>query len=137
SRGNFFMDPNGVFLLTPSGAKVLDTREMANFKDRILEASQSGPLLLRDGKINAKFKSGSDNRKPLRSGVGVSSNGHVFFAISEAFGTFYELATFFRDGLRCRDALYLDGSISRLLVGNEEAHEQQAPFVGIWAAWFR
>src|SRR4051812_6877346 len=82
SSGNFFMDPNGVFLLTKEGARVLETREMASFKGEVLEASQSGPLLLRGGKINAKFKPGSDNQKPLRSGVGVGPGGHVFFAIS-------------------------------------------------------
>jgi uncharacterized protein YigE (DUF2233 family) len=137
STGNFFIDPNGVFLLTKNGARVLETREMASFKDEVLEASQSGPLLVRDGNFNPKFTEKSDNRKPFRSGVGVGKNGRVYFAISEAFGNFYELAAFFRDSLKCPDALYLDGTISALLVGEEDALEQQAPFVGIWAAWER
>jgi uncharacterized protein YigE (DUF2233 family) len=137
STGNFFIDPNGVFLLTKDGAKVLETREFASFKGDILEATQSGPLLVRSGKFNPKFKPASDNRKAFRSGVGVAANGHVFFAMSEGFGSFYELASFFRDSLKCSDALYLDGTISRLLIGNEDSMEQQAPFVGIWAAWQR
>jgi len=76
-------------------------------------AVQSGPLLLRDGQIHPAFDPKSENRK-LRSGVGVFANGpSLVFVLSEDRVTFYEFATFFRDHLHCRDALYLDGEISK------------------------
>jgi uncharacterized protein YigE (DUF2233 family) len=46
--------------------------------------------------------------------VGVPSPDIALFVISEAPVNFYEFATFFRDQLRCPDALFLDGTISSL-----------------------
>lgn len=45
--------------------------------------------------------------------MGVS--GHTaIFVISEQPVNFYEFALYFRDVLHCRDALYLDGTVSAL-----------------------
>ena len=52
----------------------------------------------------------------------------VVLAVSRGPITFHHFATFFRDRLGCRDALYLDGNISRL----------HAPALGRDATgWFR
>lgn len=111
--GNFFLKPNGVFVLSDSGARVIETSEYPSLRTPAILATQSGPLLLRNNKIHPAFKPGSKNRL-IRNGVGVSADGTVVFAISEDPVNFHEFATLFRDKLYCADALYLDGVISSL-----------------------
>ena len=76
-------------------------------------ATQSGPLLLRNGRVHPAFREGSANRL-FRNAVGVPSPDAALFVISEAPVNFHEFATLFRDVLRCPDALFLDGTISSL-----------------------
>lgn len=112
-EGNFFLKPNGVFLISDSGARVVETSEYPSLRNPAILATQSGPLLLRDNKIHPAFKPDSKNRL-IRNGVGVSTDGTVLFVISEDPVNFYEFAALFRDKLHCADALYLDGVISSL-----------------------
>jgi uncharacterized protein YigE (DUF2233 family) len=81
-------------------------------------ATQSGPMLIFDSKINTHFIEKSENRK-IRNGVGVNKKGDVFFAISEKEVTFYEFSTFFKEQLNCIQALYLDGEISKIYTGEK------------------
>ena len=112
-EGNFFLKPNGVFLISDSGARVIETSEYPITGEAAIIATQSGPLLLRSGKIHSAFKPASTNRF-IRNGVGVASTGIAVFVISEDPVSFHEFATVFRDKLDCPDALYLDGVISSL-----------------------
>ena len=50
----------------------------------------------------------------IRNGVCAPSPDAALFVISDAPVTFYMFAKFFIDELGCREALYLDGSISSL-----------------------
>lgn len=111
--GNFFLKPNGVFLVSDAGPRVVESSEyVALPKEGVRLATQSGPLLLRRGVVHPAFIPDSDSRK-IRNGVGVS--GHTaIFVISEQPVNFYEFALYFRDVLHCRDALYLDGTVSAL-----------------------
>jgi uncharacterized protein YigE (DUF2233 family) len=111
--GNFFLKPNGVFLLTSKGASVMESSEAAKVKEPLMLATQSGPLLLRRGQMHPVFDPKSKN-KLIRNGVGVTARGLVIFAISEAPVSFHEFATFFRDQMHCPDALFLDGTVSSL-----------------------
>jgi len=111
--GNFFLKPNGVFYVGAAGAGILETsRYMIMAKGADL-ATQSGPLLLKEGEIHPRFIASSDSLR-VRNGVGIVSPLRVVFAISDAPVNFYEFALLFRDALGCRDALYFDGSISSL-----------------------
>lgn len=110
--GNFFWKPNGVFLVTAAGAQVVESSAYAAVKGKVRLATQSGPMLLLDGVMHPGFRAESQSRN-IRNGVGVA-NGKVLFVISEVPVTFYEFAAFFRDKLKCRNALYLDGAISRM-----------------------
>lgn len=116
-RGNFFLNPNGVFWLDQQGqahiepTPIYDNLSLASQTLRI--ATQSGPMLLRDGGINQLFTPNSPNRY-FRNAVGVTASGQVVFVISEQRVCFYELALFMREELGCQDALYLDGAISRM-----------------------
>lgn len=111
--GNFFLKPNGVFLLTERGARVVETSEYPGIREHVLLATQSGPLLVQHGALHSAFINGSTSLL-FRNGVGVPSPDVALFVISEAPVNFYEFATFFRDRLKCPDALFLDGTISSL-----------------------
>ena len=111
--GNFYLKPNGVFVVTKDGARVIDSAAYHNLSGRVVLATQSGPLLVLGGNLHPAFNSNSESRL-LRNGVGIPSSEVALFVISEAPVTFYELATLFRDKLHCPDALFLDGTISSL-----------------------
>ncbi|WP_432727237.1 phosphodiester glycosidase family protein [Variovorax sp. W6] len=110
--GNFFLKPNGVFLVSDAGPRVIESSEYPALAKGVRLATQSGPLLLRRGVVHPAFIPHSDSRK-IRNGVGVI--GHTaIFVISEVPVNFHEFALYFRDVLHCRDALYLDGTVSAL-----------------------
>ncbi len=109
--GNFHMQPNGVFFIEKGGAGVLETSAYLNANKKPEFATQSGPMLVIDGKLHPRFLADSDSFK-RRNGVGVSPDGVVHFAISENPVRFYDFATLFRDALHSPNALYLDGTIS-------------------------
>jgi uncharacterized protein YigE (DUF2233 family) len=117
--GNFYLKPNGVFVLTEQReAKVMESSSYTAFLPRVLWATQSGPLLVQRGAIHPDLIEGSANLT-LRSGVGVRKDGEVVLALSKGPVNFYDFAFFFRNRLRCPNALYLDGHISSFHVGGE------------------
>ena len=79
-------------------------------------ATQSGPMLVIEGALHPAFRPESPNLR-IRNGVGVASDGSVWLVISREPVRFHDLATLFRDGLGCPDALYLDGTVSELATG--------------------
>ena len=111
--GNFHMKPNGVFYFDDKSAGVLTTEDFLARRPKAAFATQSGPMLVIGGRIHPRFLKDSTSRK-IRNGVGVRDRHTAIFAISEAPVTFWEFARLFRDGLKIKDALYLDGSISSL-----------------------
>ena len=110
--GNFSMKPNGVFFLTDKSAGVLETKAFARRKLTPKFATQSGPMLVIDGKLHPRFLADSISRN-RRNGVGVKGN-EVIFALADDPVTFHQFARAFRDVLKTPNALYLDGSICRL-----------------------
>ncbi len=115
--GNFYLQPNGVFLLSDHEAAILSTDEVASDPDthltKIRYATQSGPILLYGGKINALFTQSSENRV-VRNAACVISATDIALVRSRSAINFYDFARQLRDKLGCRDALYLDGSVSQL-----------------------
>lgn len=109
-RGNFYLRPNGVFYTTADGRAGVCTTEkfVAN---KVKFATQSGPMLVIEGQIHPAFGRNSTNLN-IRNGVGVLPNGHALFAMSKGEVSFYTFAKYFADR-GCRNALYLDGAISR------------------------
>lgn len=138
---NFYLLPNGVFYLDAKGkAAVRSTPFFARSGEKPQLATQSGPLLLAAGKIHPAFNEPSRNRL-LRNGVGVDSQGRIVFACSHRepgeIGriNLWGFASLFRDRLDCRDALYLDGDISRLFIRGEtgETAPRSNFFAGVLA----
>jgi fumarylacetoacetate (FAA) hydrolase len=131
-QGNFFLKPNGVFLVSPKGAAVLSTDEARVWRGPVTLATQSGPLLVRRGQLHPALLPDSPSRL-VRNGVGVSASGVVWFAISDEPVNFHAFARLFRDGLDCPDALYLDGNISSLYAPALGRHDRHAPMGPILA----
>jgi len=111
--GNFHLKPNGVFYIAGGKAFVQETEAYVKSGRAPDMATQSGPMLVINGKIHPKFSADGDSRK-RRNGVGVAADGRVVFAISDGFVNFHAFAKLFRDRLDCRNALFLDGSVSSL-----------------------
>ena len=118
AKGNFYLKPNGVFGIRKDNRAFLVTTE--NFTDdgQVKFATQSGPMLLVDGAINPQFNEKSDNLN-LRNGVCVLEDGKIIFAISKREVSFYDFAVYFRNA-GCRNALYLDGFVSRIYLPEKD-----------------
>ena len=133
--GNFGMLPNGVFCAGGATSfEVIESRAYAAEQTQCRLATQSGPMLVIDGALHPRFLIDSDSRY-IRNGVGVSPDGGTaYFAISDSPVTFYEFGRLFRDGLGLRNALYLDGSISRLYapgVNRADFGRSLGPIIGL------
>ncbi|MBS1646580.1 MAG: phosphodiester glycosidase family protein [Bacteroidetes bacterium] len=116
--GNFYLKPNGVFYITAENAPFVC--KTADFKNngKIKYATQSGPMLVTDGHIHSAFKKGSTNLN-IRNGVGILPNNKVVFAMSKTAINFYDFALYFQN-LGCKNALYLDGAISKMYLPEKE-----------------
>ena len=111
--GNFHLMPNGVFLVRRDGsAGVVTSDDYAPSKD-VLFATQSGPMLVIDGKIHPAFDADGTSRH-FRNGVGIGPDGAPVFVISADPVSFGKFARFHRDAVKAQDALFFDGAVSSL-----------------------
>lgn len=133
--GNFSQQPNGVFLVERNSARVMTTDEYASEQPKPSLATQSGPMLVHNGEITTSaVMSPNSSWRKIRNGVCAPSSDTAVFVISESAVTFYEFASFFRDALHCREALYLDGSISSLYapsLNREDRGSDMGPILGV------
>lgn len=131
--GNFYMKPNGVFLIDRNHeAHVIESSEYTTLLSPAVCANQSGPLLVLGGGINPHFNAASKSMK-IRSGVGITNDGSILFAISCQPVTFYEFASLFLEKLGCKNALYLDGDISAFYIPGkkDEVSHNFGPMFGL------
>ena len=130
--GNFGMLPNGVLCLGDKTASVVETLAYERDRPACTYASQSGPMLVIDGALHPRFLPDSTSFN-IRNGVGVSEDGTLWMAISNEAVTFHQFARLFRDALRTPNALYLDGSVSRLYapaLGRHDIGFPMGPILG-------
>lgn len=134
SYGNFGLVPNGVFYIDQNGPAILETEKYLEDNIKPQYATQSGPLLVEHGKLHPKFVKDSSSRK-IRNGVGISSDGQtVYFVKSETAVNFHSFARLFRDHLNAPNALYLDGTVSRLYDPAQERNDpgvRMGPIIGV------
>lgn len=134
SKGNFGMRPNGVFCVSDDGFAVIESRQFAERPVNCRHATQSGPMLVISGELHPRFLPDSTSRY-IRNGVGVSPDGQTaWFAISDRPVTFHTFARLFRDHIGTPDALFLDGSISRLYapeLGRDDIGFPMGPMIGV------
>lgn len=130
--GNFHVKPNGVFYITGNRVGVAATDAYVKLNEKPDFATQSGPMLVIDGKIHPKFSPGGASYK-MRNGVGVLDAHTAIFVISENAVNFHDFALFFRDGLKCANALFFDGTVSSLYspeLGRNDGFAALGPMVG-------
>ena len=116
--GNFYLQPNGIFFIEGDSAKVVTTDAYLKGTHTPRLATQSGPMLLIDGKKHPKFNKDSPNRF-YRNGVGILPDGRVILIITDHafFNTvnLYGFAEVFaKQG--CKNALFLDGGLSAVRI---------------------
>ena len=125
--GNFFLKPNGVFYInTNNTAAICTTPDFTNNNKQVKWATQSGPMLVIDGAIHPAFKKGSANEN-IRNGVGILPDNRIVFAISKEEINFYDFAEFFKN-LGCKNALYLDGFVSRMYLPEKNLSDTDGSF---------
>jgi uncharacterized protein YigE (DUF2233 family) len=110
-EGNFYLKPNGVFYITTDNRPFICRTNDFVDNGQLKFATQSGPMLVIDGEIHPAFRKGSVNLY-IRNGVGVLPDNKVIFAMSKSEINFYDFAEYFKN-LGCKNALYLDGFVSR------------------------
>lgn len=79
-EGNFFLKPNGIFILSNEAAGILSTETYAAPPNSPDYAAQSGSLLLVDGQPNPGFNKTSENLF-IRRGVGIRVQDKVVFVL--------------------------------------------------------
>lgn len=125
--GNFYMVPNGVFWLDRHGPHVTPTTSFHQKRPAgVRQATQSGPMLVIDGKLHPAF-GGDGASRYIRNGVGVTRDHRAIFVISRSAVSFGKFARLFRDSLDCPDALYLDGYVSALWTPAADHPQQSHP----------
>jgi uncharacterized protein YigE (DUF2233 family) len=130
---NFHMKPNGVFWIGDGVAGVTETSRYLASTPPTRYATQSGPMLIIDGKVHPKIRPDGTSQK-IRNGVGACKGGAVTFAIADDPVTFDTFARLFRDNLGCQNALFLDGSVSSLYapeLSRDDEPEPLGPIVGV------
>ncbi len=132
---NFHLKPNGVFWIGEKTAGVVETSRYLANPPAARFATQSGPMLVIDGRIHPKIRPTGESVK-IRNGVCVRDGAEVLFAISDDAVTFHAFARLFKDGLRCANALFLDGSVSSLYAPELDRDDELVrigPIVGVTA----
>ena len=153
--GNFYLQPNGIFIadnqakkfeiiartvespksplsrgLAEKGSPFIPPLDKGGWGD---SATQSGPMLLINEKINPLFHSNAKHRQ-IRNGVGISKDS-LHFVMSESEVTFHEFADFFKQQ-NCQNALYLDGYVSQLKSPTFYKNPNKStigPMLSVWA----
>jgi len=126
ATGNFYLKPNGVFYITNDNKASICTTEAFESNSKIKYATQSGPMLVIDGKLHSAFQKNSTNLN-IRNGVGVLPDGKIMFVMSRKGINFYEFATYFQNA-GCKYALYLDGFVSRTYLPGENWTQTDGDF---------
>jgi uncharacterized protein YigE (DUF2233 family) len=133
--GNFHLLPNGVFWGRDGKLGVSETKAFLKADRKVDFATQSGPMLVIDGKLHPRFLKESDSLK-IRNGVGVSKDGStVHFVISHGVINFWNFGKLFQDELKAPNALFLDGTVSAIKTktANRGGWRPLGPMIGVFA----
>jgi uncharacterized protein YigE (DUF2233 family) len=115
-KTNFYIQPNGVFFILTDGSAHIITSGKFSPVD-VQYATQSGGMLVVDGKINPAFDPHSTSHL-IRNAVGIDQKGMVYFVLSKKRVNFYDFASEFVT-LGCTQALFLDGDISNFFLPDQ------------------
>lgn len=124
--GNFYLQPNGVLAWNSKQAVILSTSQYVKGKFKADYATQSGPMLVFNRRINPIFIAESKSLK-IRNAVGIKDQV-LYFVLTEQAVNFYALASFMQNELKLEQALYLDGTISAMYLAEKDVNTQSSPF---------
>lgn len=136
-KGNFHIQPNGVFWLKGDTARIETTNMWQKRKKIVDYALQSGPILLLNGAINSRFV--KNLHSPYkRNAVCTTQKGELYFVITSHYEQKAQWPSFYRfsqalQHIGCHQALYLDGSISDFYLPHYSNGFHWKSFVGIIA----
>ena len=132
--GNFHLLPNGVFWGKDGKLAVTESLRFKRENIKPDFATQSGPMLVIDGKLHPRFLKESDSLK-IRNGVGLSRDRTtIHFAISKTAVNFWNFGKLFQNELKAHNALFLDGTVSAIKTGNYSRGGWRAigPIIGVF-----
>jgi uncharacterized protein YigE (DUF2233 family) len=72
-------------------------------------------MLLINDIVHSKFTQKSVNEK-IRSGVGIIYENKIVFSVTQEVESFYNFSIMLKDLFGCKDALFLDGAISKMYI---------------------
>lgn len=136
-KGNFHIQPNGVLWFGGQSAGIMPIEQWQKQPKKAAYAFQSGPMMIIDGTINSRFI--KDLSSPYkRNAACINEAGELYFIISTAVRQDSEWPSFYRMSeamlsFGCRQALYLDGSISHYYAIRQSNWFHWRPFVGMIA----
>jgi len=115
-KGNFHVQPNGVFYIENGRAHIKTTATYQLAPHHSQWAFQSGPILILDGQINRRFNQ-THSSPHKRNAVCTTADNRLYFILTEDYDLGSEWPSFHRfaealQHLGCHDALYLDGTLS-------------------------
>ncbi|HKH28590.1 MAG TPA: phosphodiester glycosidase family protein [Sphingomicrobium sp.] len=132
--GNFHLMPNGVFQVHKDGRAEVVTSARWKPSPSVRLATQSGPMLVIDGKLHPAFDRDGTSRY-IRNGVGIGPQGQPLFVISDGPVSLGKFARFYRDELKARNALFFDGAVSSLwdpATGRRDVTKPLGPMVVVF-----
>ena len=132
--GNFHLLPNGVFWGQGDKVGVTETKAFIAQNRSVDFATQSGPMLVIDGKLHPRFLKNSDSTK-IRNGVGITRDGKtVHFVISRRPVTFWNFGKLFQEELGSHNALFLDGTVSAIKTPqfSQSGWRSLGPMIGVF-----
>jgi uncharacterized protein YigE (DUF2233 family) len=136
--GNFHLKPNGAFAVMDDGRpRVIPAARWDRDGDGARWATQSGPMLVIDGRLHPRLSPNGESTN-IRNGVGTecrAGTSTAWFAISETPVSFGRFARLFRDGLGCRNALFLDGTVSSLWdpgAERQDGYSELGPLIAVF-----
>lgn len=124
--GNFYLKPNGVFCISDDNTPYITESHAFESRKNIKFATQSGPMLVSNGEIHKSFNKASANLN-IRNGVGIMPDNTVVFVMSKKEINFYDFAEYFKSK-GCKNALYLDGFVSRTYCPKENWSQTDGDF---------
>jgi len=126
AKTNWCISPNGVFYITREGKSGIQATDKFQETEAIWYATQSGPILIANGKINPRLSNATKSLH-IRNAIGVKKNGAVVMVISRRAVHFQELCQYMQQQ-GCVDALYLDGGISQVYCPSLNAQARGGDF---------
>ena len=128
---NFYLMPNGVFFVdTANHAFIKETKDFKKEYSKKMKsiklATQSGPMLIIDNKYHKEFQEKSPNSK-VRNGIGIINPSKVVIGYSDNVN-FYNFSKIFKDFFNCKNALFLDGAISKMYIHDLKPNELGGEF---------